>query len=84
MAHESLGHHREKATGEKLYTHFYWPQMDQDIHHHGKSCHECQIHSTMKVYLPITTPPPSTIFTKVHMNIMLMPLAKGYHYIVLA
>ena len=84
MAHESLGHHGEKATWENLHTRFYWPQIYQNIRHHVKSCHECQIRSTMKVHLPITTPPPSTMFTKVHMDIMLMPPAKGYRYIVLA
>ena len=84
MAHESLGHHGEKATWENLCTHFYWPQMYQNICHHVKSCHECQIRSTMKVHLPITIPPPSTMFTKVHMDIMLMPPAKEYRYIVLA
>jgi transposase InsO family protein len=84
MAHESLGHHGEKATWENLCTLLYWPQMYQDIHHHVKSCHKCQIHRTMKVHLPITTPPPSTMFTKVHMDIILMPPAKGYCYIVLA
>lgn len=62
----------------------YWPQMYQDVQHHVKSCHECQIQSTAKIHLPITTAPPSTIFTKVHIDIMLMPPAKGYQYIVLA
>ena len=83
MAHESLGHHGEKATWKNLRTHFYWPQMYQNICHRVKSCHECQICSTMKMQ-PVTTPPPFTMFTKVHMDIMLMPPAKGYHYIVLA
>jgi hypothetical protein len=43
LAQESLGHHGEKATWEHLCTHFYWPQMYQDVQHHVKSCHECQI-----------------------------------------
>ena len=84
IAHESLGHRGEKATWENLHACFYWPQMYQDVWHHVKSCHECQIWSTAKIHLPIMTAPPSTIFTKVHIDIMLMPLAKGYRYIVLA
>ena len=55
--------------------------MCLDICHHVKSWHDCQIYSTMKVHSPINIPAPSTMFTKVHMDIMLM--AKGYHYIVL-
>ena len=58
--------------------------MYQDIRQHIKSCHECQIRSTVKAHLPITAPPPSTVFTKVHIDIMLMPQARGYWYIVLA
>jgi transposase InsO family protein len=84
LAHESLGHHGEKATWEHLRTRFYRPQMSQDVRHHVKSCHKCQIQNTTKVHLPITTPPPSTIFTNVHIDIMLMPLAKGFQYLVLA
>jgi hypothetical protein len=42
QAHESLGHHGEKATWESLRTRFYWPQMYQDVRQHVKSCHECQ------------------------------------------
>ena len=84
QAHESLGHHGEKATWETLRNRFYWPQMYQDVRQHVKSCHECQIRSTFKAHLPITTPPPSTVFTKVHIDIMLMPQARGYRYIVLA
>ena len=83
IAYESLGHHGEKATWENLRTRFYWLQMYQDVHHHVKPCHECQIQSTIKMHLPITTLPPSTIFTKVHMDIMLMPPAKGFRYLVL-
>jgi len=58
--------------------------MYQDVRHHVKSCHECQIRNIAKIHIPITTPPPSTMFTKVHIDIMHMPVARGYRYIVLA
>jgi hypothetical protein len=54
------------------------------VRQHVKSCHECQIRNTAKAHLSMTTPPPSIIFTKVHIDIMPMPPARGYQYIVLA
>ncbi|EIN03801.1 hypothetical protein PUNSTDRAFT_77339 [Punctularia strigosozonata HHB-11173 SS5] len=58
--------------------------MYQDIEHHVRSCHECQIRSVKKVHLPVTISQPATIFTKVYLDVMYMPVAKGFRYIVAA
>ena len=84
QAHEELGHHGTRATWEHMRHRFYWPSMYRDTTHHVKSCHECQIRSTQKVHLPITISPPATVFTKVHIDVMHMPAARGYQYIVVA
>ncbi len=42
-AHENLGHRGIFAVSEVVRSRFYWPNMRADIHHHIKSCHECQI-----------------------------------------
>ncbi|KAF8548096.1 hypothetical protein OG21DRAFT_1423685 [Imleria badia] len=80
QAHDSLGHHEEKATWESLHHQFYWPHMYRQ---HVKSYYECQIRNIAKICLSITTPPPSAVFTIVNIDIMLIPQVKGHYYIVL-
>ncbi|EPQ51416.1 hypothetical protein GLOTRDRAFT_48519 [Gloeophyllum trabeum ATCC 11539] len=58
--------------------------MFKDVKAHVSSCHECQIRSTQKVEIPLTISTPATIFTKLYVDVMLMPKAKGYCYIVAA
>ena len=40
--------------------------------------------TTYKVHIPPTISTPSTLFTKVYINIMVMPKAQGYQYIIAA
>jgi len=77
-------HRGEAATWETIRLRFFWPHLFLDVQHHVQSCHPCQIRSTMKMHIPITVSTPSTIFVKVYIDIMHMPPAQGYKYIVLA
>ena len=54
QAHEELGHHGIYGVFQAIRERFFWPQMYQDIIHHVRSCHECQIHSTRKAEVPLT------------------------------
>ena len=83
-AHERLGHRGEYAVMQTLKQRFYWPTMWRDAQHHVKSCHECQIRSTKKVEVPLTISVPSTLFTKIYVDIMYMDKAGGFQYIVAA
>lgn len=83
-AHESFGHRGEQATWEHIRLRFYWPHLRNDVRHHVQSCHECQIRSTKKVQVPLTVSTPATIFTKVYVDIMYMPVQRGYRYIIAA
>ena len=67
-----------------LHQRFYWPNMWKDVRHHVRSCHECQVRSTKKVEIPLTISRPSTIFTKVYVDIMNMDAGMGYKRIVAA
>lgn len=78
QAHEELGHQGELATQELLKQHFYWPFMRVQIKHHIQSCHECQVRSVRKVEIPLTVSTPATIFIKIHVDVMVMPVAKGF------
>lgn len=62
----------------------YWPNMWNDVCHHVHSCHQCQIQSTRKVEVPLTVSMPSTIFSKIHLDVMFMPKVRGFRYIIAA
>jgi len=83
-AHENLGHRGIFAVTAVIGTRFYWPRMRADIHSHVKSCHECQIRSTRRLEVSPTVSTPVTLFSKVYIDIMHMPPAQGYKYIVAA
>jgi transposase InsO family protein len=84
QAHEGLAHRGIHGVFQTIRDRFYWPRLHQDVEHHVKSCHECQIRSTKKVEIPITISAPATIFSKIYVDVMLMPRAQGYRYIVAA
>ena len=84
QAHEDQGHRGEFATMKTIEQRFYWPTMWKDAKHHVKSCHQCQIRSTKKVEVPITISVPSTLFTKVYVDVMYMEKGMGFQYIVAA
>ncbi len=58
--------------------------MHQDVQHHIQSCHQCQLHPTLEVEIPLTVSTPATIVSKIHVDVMNMPLVHGYKYIVAA
>ena len=83
-AHEKLGHRGIFAVKEIIGARFFWPNMRADIYHHIKSCHECQIRSLKRLEIPLTVSLPTVLFSKIYVDIMHMPPAHGYKYIVAA
>ena len=83
-AHEKLGHRGMFAVLEVIRNRFYWPNMRADINHHVKSCHECQIRSLKRLEIPLTISAPTSLFAKVYIDVMYMPPANGFKYIVAA
>src|SRR6266478_694262 len=45
QAHEGTDHRGVQAVFELIRHKFFWPYFRADIHHHVKSCHDCQIRS---------------------------------------
>jgi len=56
----------------------------EDVKWYIKTCHKCQIWQTTKIHIPPTVPVPGGLFQKVHVDIMLMPKANGFWYLVQA
>lgn len=83
-AHENFGHRGVQAVFETIRRRYYWPHLYAYVKHHVATCHQCQIRSTKRVELPPTISAPATVFSKVYIDVMLMPAAKGYRYIVAA
>jgi hypothetical protein len=84
QVHDGYGHRGVHAVFETLKHRFWWPYMFQDIKHHIATCHECQIRSTVRLAIPPTVSQPATIFQKIYLDVMHMPTAQGYKYIVAA
>jgi len=73
-AHEHLGHRGVDGVYGHLKPRFYWPHMLEDIRHHVKTCHECQIRSNKRFHQPITVSTPIRVFEKIYMDVMRMPV----------
>lgn len=84
QAYEKLGHCGVYGVFHHVRDGFYWPHMFQDVRHHVSSCHQCQVWSTKKVEVSPTIRTPGTIFTKIYVDVMYMPPAQGFNFIVAA
>jgi hypothetical protein len=83
-AHDGLGHKGIYGTHQTLKDRFWWPSMHKDVAEYVKTCHECQLRSTKKPFVPLVVQHPLGLFRKVHVDAMLMPKAQGYRYILAA
>ena len=72
-AHNSLGHKGVFSVQTHLLLRFWWPVLVDDVKWYIRTCHECQIHQTTRLYIPLTVPVMGGLFHKVHINTMVMP-----------
>jgi hypothetical protein len=85
QAHDGTGHRGVQSVFELIRHRFYWPHLRADVNHHVRSCHECQIRSLKRTEIPLTISAPTTLFTKIYIDIMHMPESiDKYKYIVAA
>ena len=83
-AHNDIGHHGHFATHVLLSEQYWWPNMSQDIAWFIKTCHLCQIRKTQQINIPPIVAIPASLFAKVYMDMMHLPLSNGFKYIVQA
>ena len=82
--HEELGHRGQYAVMRTCKERFYWPSMFDDIKQHIRSCHQCQLWTTRRGQLPLMVSTPTTVFAKIHVDVMFMPRVNKFEYIVAA
>ena len=80
--HEGKAHHGIWAVAKQTNLRYYWPNIQEDIKQHIRSCHTCQLRSTKKMHIPITSSHPRRLFSKVHLDVMKMPKARGKRWLV--
>ena len=80
--HEDIAHHGIWAVEQHVTLRYYWPGMRDQIKKHVQSCHACQLRSTKKMHIPVTISHPPSLFSKVYLDVMNMPLAKGKRWLV--
>jgi hypothetical protein len=82
--HDQLGHKGTFATYTKLQEKFYWTRMASDTEDYVKSCDVCQ-RRDRKRHEEIAHPTyPACLNAKVAVDLVAMPPAQGFHYIILA
>ena len=80
--HEEAGHHGAWAVEQHIGLRYYWPGMKKQVKQHVQSCHTCQLRSTKKMHIPVTVSHPPALFSKVYLDVMKMPLARGKQWLV--
>ena len=80
--HEEVAHHGIWAVEQHVTLRYFWPGMREQIKKHVQSCHACQLRSTKKMHIPITISHPPSVFSKVYLDVMKMPPAKGKQWLV--
>ena len=82
--HNSLGPKGVFSVRAHLLLRFWWPVLVDNVKWYTHTCHECQVHQTARLHIPLTVPVVGGLFHKVHIDTMVMPRSGGYHYIVQA
>ena len=80
--HEEVAHHGTWAVEKQISLRYFWPGMKKQIQQHIRSCHSCQLRSTKKMHLPVTISHPPSLFSKVYLDVMKMPLARGKQWLI--
>lgn len=83
-AHDKLGHRGVQAVQQIIQPRYYWPKQRRDIQQFIRSCHECQIRQKIRLEKPLQISKSAFVFEKIYIDVMHMPLAQGYRYIVAA
>jgi hypothetical protein len=81
-AHDDLGHRGIFTTFINIKERFWWPMINTDVHWFVSTCHTCQTRQLVKVRIPPVVTDIPTLFRKVHINCMLMPVLNRKRYIV--
>jgi hypothetical protein len=82
QAHDYVGHHGVYPVWSHLIERFWWLHLQSDVKWFEDSCHVCQTWHYQKNNIPPTVAMPATLFGKVYIDMMFMPKAGGFGYVV--
>jgi len=80
--HDEVAHHGIWAVNQQTTLRYFWPGIRKQIKYHIRSCHTCQLRKTNRMHIPVTISHPPSLFSKVYLDVMKMPLAKGKQWLV--
>ena len=83
-AHDELGHKGFYSVRLRIQERFWWPMIHADIKWYVRTCHQCQIRQHTRSHIPPTVPTPAPLFGRVHIDVMNLPRAQSYRYIIQA
>jgi len=82
-AHDAMGHSGAYTMQNMLMEHFWWPEIECDVHWYVKMCLCCQEHTKHVVEIPPTVMHTLSIFQRLHADMVHMtPKSNGCKYIV--
>ena len=80
--HDNIGHKQFFTTQAALLQHFWWPHMQKDIAWYIQTCDICQRYQMQKVLIPPVVAMPASLFSKIYVNTMHLPVSGGFQYLV--
>jgi len=82
QTHDTLGHKGAWTMMRNLRDRFWWPSLQEDAVWFASTCKVCQSRQHTKILIPPTVAEVPTLFSKCHMDSMVMPKANQFRYIV--
>ncbi|KAH8822257.1 hypothetical protein DL96DRAFT_1423280, partial [Flagelloscypha sp. PMI_526] len=80
--HDFLGHKGFYPVLFFLVLRMWWPGIQNDTRWFLRTCHPCQLRSTMKIQIPPVVPMLPSLFMKVHIDIMFLQPDHGYKMLI--
>lgn len=82
--HDALGHKGMRTTYRRVADRFYWRGMMEEVSEYVKTCDDCQHRDLRRYTEPIKPTFPTTIFSKISIDLIAMPQVGQFSLIVIA
>jgi len=83
-AHEESGHRGKEGTYRRVADRYWWKNLADEVAKHVRTCKECQMRDGRRMEEALHPTWVSAMWQKVCMDIVYMPVVRGFKYLVLA